>query len=98
MVCKNHDHVGRLHSKLKPKASTADFDKQGCSPTPIGVSLGHQALAVSAAKSKGALDYVRNNGDSVCFLQQRVRYTLIRSVHDFAQNDSSVLCTHAFVG
>src|SRR5437588_596841 len=98
MVGKDNDDVGCLNAELQTETSTADFDEQRRSPTPIGISFGDQTLAVAAANTESAFDDVRYNGYSDCFFQQRFRYFLIGSPHDRAQDRRSIFGSRGFVG
>ena len=97
MICKDHDHVGCLDSKLQAETSAPDFNKQRSSPSAIGIPLSDKSLTVSAADSKRAFDNVRDYGDSVCFLKKRFGYALIRSLHDLGQHSCGMLRAHGFV-
>jgi hypothetical protein len=89
-VHKKDNYIRRRPTNLVPDAAAFESDKHGSTPTVLRAASCHTA-AVITAEDKRKLLVARNDRYALCPIQQVMRYSLIRCIHDFFEDLGSLL-------
>ena len=98
LIPDNENHVGSLTADLKSEASATQCEHRRRPPRTVSVPAAHQNPAsVCSPHQKGALDLRRNDAHTHSLLEQIMRYSPVRSLHNLIE-DVGCLYQLAFLG
>src|SRR5260370_42467640 len=89
-IHEQEDKVGLRCADLQTDTAAGEVEKRRRAPTAFHAAADHPVTGPTADDEPG-LDHARKNRNSFSFIEQFLRYCLVRDIHDFGENVGSLL-------